>query len=89
MLPISPNRKPRLTQLAICCTQALFHDSVAEAINCQSVQEIAKVLGTGPNRLFKFMREEGLLMPDSLPTGNTLTPATFGLSREIQRRAWG
>ena len=29
--------------------KAQFHDAVAEAINCQSVQEVAKVLGTGSN----------------------------------------
>ncbi|QMV33224.1 hypothetical protein 23F_00064 [Ralstonia phage Gerry] len=47
--------------------KADFHDAVAEAINCQSVQEVAKVLGTGPNRLFKFLRDEGLLMRNNLP----------------------
>lgn len=47
--------------------KAQFHDAVAEAINCQSVQEVAKVLGTGQNRLFKFLREAGLLMPNNLP----------------------
>ncbi|SCX76947.1 anti-repressor protein [Nitrosospira sp. Nsp13] len=47
--------------------KAQFHDAVAEAINCQSVQEVAKVLGTGQNRLFRFLRQEGLLMPNNLP----------------------
>lgn len=47
--------------------KAHFHDAVVEAINCQSVQEIAKVLGTGPKRLFKFLRDEGLLMRNNLP----------------------
>ena len=54
-----------------------FHDAVAEAINCQSVQEIAKVLGTGPNRLFKFLREEGLLMLDNLPYQQHLDAGYF------------
>jgi Rha family phage regulatory protein len=44
-----------------------FHDRVAEAINCQSVEEVAKVLGTGQNRLFAWMREAGLLMQTNLP----------------------
>ena len=44
-----------------------FHDAVADAINCQSVQEIAKVLRTGPNRLFQFLREAGVLMRNNLP----------------------
>ena len=47
--------------------KAEFHDAVAEAINSQTVQEVAKVLGTGQNRLFRFLREEGLLMANNLP----------------------
>lgn len=57
--------------------KAKFHDAVAEAINCQSVQEIAKVLGTGPNRLFKFLREEGLLMRNNLPYQQHLDAGYF------------
>lgn len=44
-----------------------FHDAVAEAINCQSVQEVAKVLGTGQIRLFKFLKNQGILMPNNQP----------------------
>jgi anti-repressor protein len=44
-----------------------FHDGVTEAINCQSVEEVAKVLGTGQNRLFKWLREMGILMPGNRP----------------------
>lgn len=47
--------------------KAKFHDDVAQAINAQSLQEVAKVLGTGPNRLFKFLREQGILMRNNLP----------------------
>lgn len=47
--------------------KAEFHDAVTDAINCQSIQEVAKVLGTGPNRLFKFLRDEGILKEDNLP----------------------
>lgn len=54
-----------------------FHDDVTEAINCQSVQEIAKVLGTGPNRLFKFLRDEGLLMRNNLPYQQHLDAGYF------------
>lgn len=57
--------------------KAQFHDTVAEAINCQSIQEIAKVLGTGPNRLFKFLREEGLLMRGNLPYQRYLDAGYF------------
>lgn len=57
--------------------KAQFHDAVAEAINCQSVQEIAKLLGTGPNRLFKFLRDEGLLMRNNLPYQQHLDAGHF------------
>lgn len=63
--------------------KAQFHDAVAEAINCQSIQEIAKVLGTGPNRLFKFLRDEGLLMRNNLPYQQYLDAGYF---RVIERQ---
>ena len=47
--------------------KARFHDAVSDAINCQSVQEVAKVLRTGPKRLFQFLRDEKLLMRNNLP----------------------
>ena len=64
-------------QLAIAAPKALFHDAVSEAINCQSVQEVAKVLEIGPNRLFKFMRDEGLLMRDNMPYQKHLDAGLF------------
>ena len=64
-------------QLAIAAPKAQFHDAVSEAINCQSVQEIAKVLGTGPNRLFKTLRDEGLLMRDNMPYQQYLDAGYF------------
>ena len=51
--------------------------TLAEAINCQSVQEVAKVLGIGSNRLFKFLREEGLLMRDNMPYQKHLDAGLF------------
>lgn len=44
-----------------------FHDTVCEAINAQSVEEVAKVLGTGRNRLFDFLRAKGIFKSDNLP----------------------
>jgi Rha family phage regulatory protein len=44
-----------------------FHDHVAEAINCQTIDEVAKVLGTGQNRLFAWLRDAGMLKPGNLP----------------------
>lgn len=47
--------------------KAEFHDAVTEAINAQDVNHIAKVFGTGQNRFFKWMREEGILMHGNVP----------------------
>ena len=44
-----------------------FHDRVAEAQNTQSIQEVAKVLGMGPNRLFQTLRRIGMLMGNNVP----------------------
>lgn len=57
--------------------KAEFHDAVASAINCQTVQEAAKVLGTGQNRLFKRLRELGLLMADNQPYQTAIEAGHF------------
>ncbi|MDZ5457888.1 phage antirepressor KilAC domain-containing protein [Azohydromonas lata] len=54
-------------QVQVLEPKAQFHDAVSGAVNDQTVQEVAKVLGTGQNRLFAFLRDEGLLMHDNLP----------------------
>lgn len=54
-------------QLALAAPKIEFHDTVAEAINCQPIQEVAKVMNMGPNKLFSRLREEGILMPNNLP----------------------
>lgn len=59
--------------------KAEFHDAVASAINCQTVQEAAKVLCTGQNRLFKWLRERGLLMHDNQPYQSALDAGYFRL----------
>jgi anti-repressor protein len=47
--------------------KARFHDAVAKAINCHTIQEVGKITGIGPNNMFKFMRRHGLLMKNNLP----------------------
>ena len=47
--------------------QIEFHAAVTEAINAQSIEEVAKVLGTGRNRMFDWLRSVGLLKTDNLP----------------------
>lgn len=59
--------------------KAEFHDAVASAINCQTVQEAAKVIGSGQNRLFKWLRERGLLMNDNQPYQSAIEAGYFRL----------
>jgi len=47
--------------------KAEFHDAVVESVDAQTMQEVAKILGMGPNRLFRTLRTEGLLMKNNLP----------------------
>src|SRR5260363_391907 len=42
--------------------KAHFHDAVCEFDNAQTTEEVAKVLGTGRNRLFHWLREHHLLI---------------------------
>lgn len=63
--------------------KAAFHDDVAEAINGQTVQEVAKVLGTGPNRLFQWLRDEGIFMNNNMPYQKHVD---MGHVRVVERR---
>lgn len=44
-----------------------FHDAVAVAVNAISIAEFAKMLGTGQNRLFRALRDKGVLANDNKP----------------------
>ena len=44
-----------------------FHDKFVEAEGYQSIGELAKVLGTGRTRLFRWLRTEGFLTADNVP----------------------
>lgn len=41
-----------------------FHDDVTDATNTQTIQEVAKVLQMGPNKLFQFLRDNNILMEE-------------------------
>ena len=48
--------------------KAAFCDAVSSSDDCHSVIEAAKILGTGQNRLFAWLRKHGYLMPgETLP----------------------
>jgi len=42
-----------------------FHDAVTSAANCHTLEQAAKVIGTGRNRLTRFLREIGAIMMSS------------------------
>ena len=54
-----------------------FHAAVSSAINCQTIQDVSKVLGVGANRLFQFLRNEKLLMGNNLPYQKYLDSGYF------------
>lgn len=54
-----------------------FHDAVTEAANTQTMQEAAKVLKTGPNRLFAYLREAKVLRLDNTPYQHYLDRGFF------------
>lgn len=54
-------------QIATLAPKADFHDKVTEAVNCQTIEEVAKVLGTGQNRMFAWLRDQRILMASNMP----------------------
>lgn len=54
-------------ELRSLAPKAVFHDRVTSAINAQSINEVAKVLGTGQNRFFKWLRDMKILMKGNRP----------------------
>jgi len=69
--------------------KAAFHDAVTEAINCQTVQEVAKVLGVGPNKLFQFLRDERMLMHNNLPYQHHIDAGHFRVVEKCFRDEHG
>ena len=47
--------------------KAEMHDLFLSADNCQSMNEVAKSLGTGRTRLFQFLRDKKILMTNNTP----------------------
>jgi len=54
-------------QVAELEPKAMFHDEVTAAVNDQPIGAIAKVLGTGEYRLFRWLRDNRILMANNLP----------------------
>ena len=56
-----------------------FHAAVKSSVNSQTVEEVAKTLGTGRNRLYQLLRQDGLLRPDNLPYQEFINRGYFEL----------
>ena len=56
-----------------------FHEAVKSSVNSQTVEEVAKTLGTGRNRLYQILRQAGLLKPDNLPYQEFINRGYFEL----------
>lgn len=65
--------------------KADFHDAVTDAENCQEMQVVAKVLGTGRTRLFYQLRQRGLLMAGNLPYQQYIDAGYFRVVERIWR----
>lgn len=60
-----------------------YHDAVVEAVNCHTMEEAAKVLGWGRNNLFKWLRNNNILMGNNVPYQRHLNEGHF---RVIERK---
>lgn len=69
--------------LAEQASKVEFHDQIASAINGQTVQEVAKVLGTGQKRLFAWLRNNNFLMSNNQPYQDNLDS---GHCRLVEKR---
>ena len=62
--------------------KAQYHDRVKKAVGSHTIDEGAKILRTGRNRLFKWLRTEGFLMKGNIPYQEYLNQ---GLFRVVQK----
>jgi len=69
--------------------KAAFYDRVGNAFNAQTVQEIAKVIGTGSIRLYDWLRKQGLLMKNNLPYQTHLNAGRFRVIEQHYRDKQG
>jgi prophage antirepressor-like protein len=65
MATLADHAEAQAGQIQTLKPKAAFHDAVALSGDARSIAEVAKVLGTGQNRLFRWLREAGILLPGS------------------------
>ncbi len=64
-------------QLTAQAPKVAFAEAVGEAENLQKVGEVAKALNTGSRRLWSFLRESKILLPNDLPYQQHLEAGRF------------
>jgi phage antirepressor YoqD-like protein len=72
-------------EVKVLTPKAEFHDRVADADSGQSIGEVAKVLGTGQNRLFAWLRAKKILMSGNHPYQEHLDAGRF---KVIDQNPW-
>lgn len=69
---VNPRDMVRLHRQALDMIEAMLpkvevYDQIADSRNAKTVAQVAQVLGTGQKRLFKFMRDSGILNEHNRP----------------------
>ena len=70
---------------ATLAPKATFHDAVAVAVNSQTMEAAAKVLGIGRNTLFKFLRDQKILQQNNRPYQTYLDLGHFSVVERVWR----
>lgn len=69
-------------QLQLQAPKVELYDILLSAKNAQTMNEVAKAFGWGRNKLFAFLRDNGILMKNNLPYQNYLDSGYFDV-REV------
>ncbi|WP_398471527.1 phage antirepressor KilAC domain-containing protein [Tardiphaga sp.] len=72
-------------EIVTMAPKADFHDAVAEAVNSQTMEAAAKVLGIGRNNLFKFLRNHKILQQNNRPYQTYLDLGHFSVVERVWR----
>jgi len=69
--------------------KAQAYDTMLSGDNAQTMAEVAKFLGTGRNRLFDILREQRVLLPNTLPYQEYLDRGYFKVRQVPVKRSQG
>jgi anti-repressor protein len=76
-------------QLAIAAPKVESFDALMSSADGISIGEAAKALGTGQNRLFRFLRGQSILMSDNLPYQQHVNAGHFRVIEQTWRDSDG